>query len=136
MGGEYLPDLSQNEMMIVSITIASTMQDVTCVYGRRRKNRIHYRVVDEYEGETLSGKNTRTSTRPLTLGQLEAFFNGAWSVFDVLAMNFDDYDIDRMLDFIVSIDSPFYPQIGTLYERRIRVWACARRAELGFDQIE
>src|SRR4051812_46031406 len=28
MGGEYLPDLSQSEVMIASITIASTTQDV------------------------------------------------------------------------------------------------------------
>jgi hypothetical protein len=31
MGGEYLPDLSQNEVMNASITIASTTQDVTSV---------------------------------------------------------------------------------------------------------
>ena len=56
MGGEYLPDLAQTETMIARITIASTTQDVTCVYARRGKGRIYYRVVDEYEGETLSGE--------------------------------------------------------------------------------
>lgn len=66
-------------MTIVRITIASVTQDVTCVYARRSKRRIHYRVVDEYENETLSGKTTRTSTHPLTLGELETFFNNAWS---------------------------------------------------------
>jgi hypothetical protein len=84
MGGEYLPDMAQNEVIIARVVIASTTQDVTCVYARRGKHRIHYRVVDEYEGDTLSGRSARTSTRPLTLGQLEAFFNGAWSIFDVL----------------------------------------------------
>jgi hypothetical protein len=84
MGGEYLPDLTSTEVAIARITIASVTQDVTSVYARRGKNRIHYRVVDEYEGETLSGKDTRTSTRPLTLGQLEEFFNTAWSIFAVL----------------------------------------------------
>lgn len=49
MGGEYLPDLLQNEVAIARITIASTTQDVTSVYARRGKNRIRYRVVDEYE---------------------------------------------------------------------------------------
>jgi len=33
IGGEYLPDLSQNEVMIASITIASTTQDVASVYA-------------------------------------------------------------------------------------------------------
>jgi hypothetical protein len=52
--------------MIAGITIASTTQDVTCVYARRGKNRIHYRVVDEYQGDTLSDRQARTSVRPLT----------------------------------------------------------------------
>jgi len=54
--------------MIASITIASTTQDVTSVYARRGRKRIYYRVVDEYGGETLSGRRTRSSTQPLTLG--------------------------------------------------------------------
>jgi hypothetical protein len=136
MGGEYLPDLAHKEVMIASITIASVPRDVTSVYARRGKHRIHYRVVDEYDGDTLSEPRARTSTRPLTLGQLEVFFNGAWSLFGVLAMNFDDYDVEEMLRFVVSVDSPFYPQIGQLYEQRIRAWASARRAELGLDRVD
>ena len=136
MGGEYLPALSQKEVMIASITIASTTQDVTSVYARRGKKRICYASSMTYGGETLSGRNTRTSTQPLTLGQLEKFFNGAWSIFDVLEMNFEDHDVARMLSFIVSIESPFYPEIGTLYGERIKAWATARRAELGLDQRE
>lgn len=132
MGGEYLPDLSQNEVMIASITIASTTQDVTSVYARRGKSRIRYRVVDEYEGETLSGRNMRTSAQPLSLGQLEEFFNAAWSIFDVLDMNFvgSGYRLEQMLQFVVSIESQFYPQLGELYERRITTWATDRRADL------
>ena len=138
MGGEYLPDLLENEVAIARITIASTTQDVTSVYARRRKRRIYYRVVDEYEGETLSGKNTRTSTRPLSLGELEAFFNGAWSIFDVLAMNFghSGYDRDEMLDFVVGVESQFYPQISELYQRRIDAWAAPRRENLALDKAK
>jgi len=130
MGGEYLPDLLRNEVMVARITIASTTQDVTCVYARRGKNRIHYRVVDEYQGDTLSQPSTRTSTQPLTLGQLEAFFDGAWSIFEVLEMNFGDegYDIDEMQDFVVSVDSEFYPQLGALYRHRIDAWGAERQA--------
>lgn len=128
MGGEYLPDLLASEVMVARITIASTTQDVTCVYARRGKHRIHYRVVDEYGGETLSKPSRRTSTRPLTLGQLETFFNGAWSIFEVLEMNFADsgYDVDEMQDFVVGVDSEFYPQLGGLYRRRIDAWAADR----------
>jgi hypothetical protein len=135
MGGEYLADLKHDEVMIARITIASTTQDVTCVYARRGKNRIHYRVVDEYGGDTLSGRNTRTSIRPLTLGQLETFFNGAWSVFEVLEANFGDdgYDLEAMQDFVVSIDSEFYPELGRLYRRRITSWAAERRDSGGHE---
>ena len=89
----------------------------------------HYRVVDEYDGDTLSVKNARTSTRLLTLGELETFFNRAWSIFEVLEMNFgyDGYDLDRMLRFVVGVESQFYPQIGELYERRIEAWAAATK---------
>lgn len=129
MGGEYLADLKSDEVMIARITIASTTQDVTCVYARRGKSRIHYRVVDEYGGDTLSGRNTRTSIRPITLGQLETFFNGAWSIFEVLDANYGDdgYNLDEMQSFVVSIDSEFYPDLGWLYRRRIASWAAEQR---------
>jgi hypothetical protein len=129
MSGEYLADLKVDEVMIARITIASTTRDVTCVYARRGKDRIHYRVVDEYGGDTLSGRNTRTSIRPLTLGQLETFFNGAWSIFEVLDANYGDdgYNLDEMQKFVVSIDSEFYPDLGWQYRRRIASWAAEQR---------
>jgi hypothetical protein len=138
MGGEYLPDLLQNEVAIARITIASTTQDVTSVYARRGKNRIRYRVVDEYEGGTLSGRNTRSSARPLSLGELEAFFNGAWSIFNVLAMNFRNrgYDRDQLLGFVLGVESQFYPQISELYERRIEAWAAAQREKVQLEKTQ
>lgn len=125
----YLPDLMESEVMVARIVIASTTQDVTCVYARRGKHRIYYRVVDEYGGSTISVRGTRTSMRPLTLGQLEAFFNGAWSIFAVLDANFGDsgYDLDEMLDFVVCVESEFYPRLDTLYRRRISAWAAKQR---------
>jgi hypothetical protein len=130
MGGEYLPDLAHSETMIARITIASTTQDVTCVYARRGKGRIHYRAVDEYEGDTLSGRNTRTSVKPLTLGELETFFTGAWSLFDVLEANFGEhgYDVEEMLGFVVAIESEYYPELDRLYRERITSWAARRCA--------
>ena len=85
-------------------------------------------MVDEYEGETLSGRSTRTSIRPLTLGDLESFFNGAWSIFDVLDMNFNSAvcDLEKMQRFVVGIESQFYSQIDLLYRARIREWATSR----------
>ena len=48
MGGEYLPDLAAQEVEIARITIASTTQDVTCVFARQAGDTIALRVVDEY----------------------------------------------------------------------------------------
>lgn len=131
MGGEYLPDMAQRETMIARITIASTTQDVTCVYARRGRGRIHYRVVDEYEGDSLAGRRTRTSVKPLTLGELETFFNGAWPLLDLLESNFghDGYVVEQMQDFVVAIDSEFYPELARLYRERINTWAAHRAAE-------
>lgn len=130
MGGEYLPDMSAREVEIARITIASVTQDVTSVCARRGKRRIYYRVVDEYNGETLSAKCTRTSLHPLTLREVEAFLNSAWSIVAVLALNFPDDECpsEDMLAFVTSVESQFYPQIGELYEERIRAWGLARRA--------
>jgi hypothetical protein len=80
MGGEYLPDLKRNEVMIARITIASTTQDVTCVYARRGKDRITIVWWTSTKGKTLREKTTRTSNRPLTLGELESFFDRAWPI--------------------------------------------------------
>ena len=87
MGGEYLPDQRRREVEIARITIASVTQDVTSIYARRTKHRIVYRVVDEYGGETLAEKNTRSSKQPLTLVQLADFFLGGWDLLQVLEMN-------------------------------------------------
>jgi len=74
MGGEYLPDLVAAEVEVARITIASTTQDVTCVYARQDKERIILRVVDEYDGATLSGRAKRSTRQPLSLEQFVRFF--------------------------------------------------------------
>ena len=116
---------------IAGVPIASTLQDVTSVFACRGKRRIYYRVVDEYNGETLSGRATRTSVRPLTLGELEEL-NGAWSILEILEMNFGDdgYEPDGIRNF-ASASSAFYPQIGGLYAQRIHAWTAERRRERG-----
>lgn len=130
MGGEYLPDAMRGEVEIARVTLASTLQDVVSVRARKTKRRIRYRVVDEYGGETLSGRNERTSIRPLTLGQLVAFLDGAWSMKDVVAMNELECSVDEMRDF-VSVSSPFYPHLETHYDGCFVEWAdgCEREED-------
>ena len=137
MGGEYLPNLRQAEVEIVRITLASVTQDVISVFARRGGHRIHYRVVDEYGGELLCAPTKRTSIRPLSLGELEAFFTNACSLFDILEMNFGagGSDVDDALTF-TRATSPFYPQFTSLYERRVEAWVAERKTALGLDEAE
>ncbi len=117
MGGEYLPDMTDDEVEIARIEIRSTTHDVTSVYARREDGRIHYRVVDEYGGDTLSGRDERDSTEPLTLGELADFFLGAWSLLDCLEMNFDT-DTEQMLAFFRAF-SEFYPDLDRHLRLRV-----------------
>lgn len=137
MGGEYLPDRQETEVEIARITIASTTRDVTCVYARRARDRIHYRTVDEYDGGTLGEKTTRTSKLPLTLTELADFFLASWDLLAVLDMNFEDdrYSPEKVLAFFDG-SSEFYPDFGKLIEHRVKAWLRQKRAEIDEDSEE
>jgi hypothetical protein len=123
MGGEYLPDLAEQEVEIARIQIDSTTFDVTSVYARRGElpGTIDYRIVDEYGGDTLSEPNTLTSAGPLSLGELVEFFQGGWPLLDVLEMNFEG-DLEGKLGFFRG-SSDFYPQFDRCL-REVVVEAC------------
>lgn len=124
MGGEYLPSRDRQEVEIARITIASTTQDVTCVYARQVGQRIHYRVVDEYGGDTLSGTGLRTSTKPLKLEELFEFFLNSWDLISCLDCNFegDSYPRDRVHWFIVDASSSFYAEFNALIRAKVNEW--------------
>ena len=124
MGGEYLPDTDGREVEIARITIASTTQDVTCVYAKQVGKRIRYRVVDEYEGMTLDGKGIRTSLQPLTLKQLVDFFLKTWDLMVCLDANFSEDVIQRndVQGFIVDASSSFYAEFEDLVRARVDEW--------------
>ena len=117
MGGNYLPDTDEGEVEIARISIQSTTGDVTSVYARPENGVIHYRVVDEYGGDTLQGRSTATTTAPMTLGEFADFFFTAWPLIELLEMNFED-DLEGALGFF-SVDSEFYPEFGSLCNQRV-----------------
>ncbi|NBB51208.1 hypothetical protein GVN24_23275 [Rhizobium sp. CRIBSB] len=127
MGGEYLPDRRGRELEIARITIQSTTQDVTCVYASTGRDRIRYRVVDEYGGDCLQGRVRRTSSRPLSLGDLTDFFLGAWDLVRILNMNFPRgaSSVEDALEFFQG-ESAFYPDLDALLRIRISSWWAAR----------
>jgi hypothetical protein len=124
LGGEFLPRNKPEEVEIARIVIASTTQDVTCVYARQVGQRIHYRVVDEYNSSTLSGKTVRTSVRPLTLKQLVDFFLESWNLIACLDCNFEsnDYPRDEIHNFIVDASSSFYAEFDDQIRARVNDW--------------
>lgn len=129
MGGEYLPDLVSGEVEIARITIASTTQDVTSVYARLAGDAIELRVVDEYDGDTLSSLRRRKFQRPLSLQELANFFLRRWNLLDVLRMNFEDegYPSDEVFGFFQAC-SEFYPEFGDLLRHRVRTWLKRQQA--------
>jgi hypothetical protein len=124
MGGEYLPDRKRGEVEIARITIASTTQDVIAVYARQIGRRIHYRVVDEYGGDTQSANRKRTSVKPLTLEQLVNFFLGAWNLIICLDCNFgQDPELrEEIHNFIVDASSDFYADFEFVIRERVDAW--------------
>jgi hypothetical protein len=136
MGGEYLPKREAQEVEIARITIASTTQDVTCVYAKRGKSRIHYRIVDEYEGMTLDNRR-RTSLKPLSLIELFDFFIKGWDLFCCLDANFCEhgYVREEVQGFIVDASSSFYAEFGDLVTQRVDAWVDQRREEQGLNEL-
>ena len=118
MGGEYLPTANKEEVEVARIRINSTTGDVTSVYARVVGKRIAYRVVDEYQGDTLSDRTRRTSSRPLTMGQMIEYFLGAWDLYLCLESNFEG-DLEEMLGFFEG-ESEFYPNLDSELRRRVR----------------
>lgn len=117
MGGEYLPPIKRSEVEVARISIKSTTYDVTVMYARLVGSRIHYRVADEYEGDTLHQPTRRTSVRPLTMGQMIDFFLNAWDLIACLDFNFEG-DLDGMLEFFNG-ESEFYPYFDAELRRRV-----------------
>lgn len=117
MGGNYLPDTGDDEVEIARISINSTTFDVTSVYASYYDGSIHYRVVDEYDGDTLCKPDTASTEMPMTLEELVNFFMKAWPLVEVLDMNFED-DEEGAFDFYYA-SSDFYPEFSCLVDQLV-----------------
>ena len=119
MGGEYLPDLLRNEVEIALVTFNSTTMDVISIRARQMKNRITYRIVDEYEF-TSYDLNTKSSNKPLTLRKVidliefatEDGLVGGTRDFNYLEGEMDAEDV---CDF-ASVSSQFYTELSNWYD--------------------
>ena len=116
MGGEYLPPLRKGEVEIARISLESTTADQISVRARRVRERIRYRVVDEYELGYVC--HPASSDAPLSLRQLVALLESASEggsiIFPILAMNSRDSRSDELATFI-TVSSDFYADLGRYY---------------------
>ena len=87
LGGQYLPDAEENELEIARLMIRSVTYDITALYARFDNGKIHYRMADEYEGETLVEPTCLVSDKPLALGEMRDFFLSSYSLIECLEWN-------------------------------------------------
>ena len=133
LGGEYLPELYEEEVEIARISLASTTSDQISVRARREDAVIRYRIVGEYEEDELMRYELpfETTERPLSLAQLMGFIDAAyipdcayhggiltshWAMMTEFA-----YDPQETIGFL-SLSSSFYLQRGECYVELALDW--------------
>ena len=128
LGREFLPEKQPNEVEIALISLASVTGDVIAITARRRGARIVYRIVDEYD--TRFRFKPKTSTQPLSMGELVALIDGATGHLDgdakgltgaYRSYNLDGCDAADLVDF-VTVSSPFYPELQAYYAEEAGEW--------------
>ena len=134
MGGEYLPNMEQNEVEICRVILQSTTLDVTSMRANLNNGLYSYSVSDEYDLFKYQ-LPIQSSKNPLATGQMieqidnclihEVGQNGnASEVFHglttpVLTLHIDGgCDPKELIDYI-SVDSAFYPELGAYYKNKI-----------------
>jgi hypothetical protein len=140
MGGEYLPDYHRDEVEIARIELESTTSDVISIRARPRCRRIEYSVCDEYQVEYRFSR--KTSSRPLTLGELIRFLDSVehpeaepeWRRFGFV-LSFNETNLDcgadlETLEDFTRVSSDLYPKLGQHYAKAIGEWYRARATEL------
>jgi hypothetical protein len=122
MGGEYLPELDDDDVEIARFELCSTTFDVISLRASRRGNEIIYKLVDEYEGFLDGWELPRTgSRRPLLFGELIDLIDGSTGAIDTGGSVFDGILDGAGPEYeggFITVSSSFYPQLGLYYEKR------------------
>ena len=98
------------------VSLESTTGDQISIRARRVRERIRYRIVDEYEFRYAC--HPASSDAPLSLrdliGLMESASEGGSIIFPILAMNSRDSDAAELETFI-TVTSDFYAEIERYY---------------------
>ena len=127
MGGEYLPSYLEGETEIARIELQSTTSDVISIRARGQDGLIHYRIVDEYDGEFIL--SSETSQKPFTLEELVYFIENSslCGLLGSLHLGYNKYNLecmdssDELRDF-TSISSDIYSDLYNHFDRVFDDW--------------
>lgn len=127
MGGEYLPSYLEGETEIARIELQSTTSDVISIRARGQDGIIHYRIVDEYNGEFIL--SSETSQKPFTLEELVYFIENSslCGLLGSLHLGYNEYNLecmdsrDELRDF-TSISSDIYSDLYNHFDRVFDDW--------------
>ena len=120
LGGKFLPMRLRDEVEIARVRLQSVTWDVTAIYARASGDQYHYRVVDEYGGDTLQGDASRTSLYPLTLAELVDFLLDVLPLGSVLKSHFEDRPRRRNTKKAYHASSGFFAEFAAALEVRVR----------------
>ncbi len=147
MSGEYLPDFEGDEVEIARVTLASVTGDVISIRARHDGTAIRYRILDEYEGETVYHCEPEESPGPLTMRELVELIDcaqgeGMYPDYGTgLTTVWRDFHADNgsspeeMARF-VRVSSDFYPDLRRYYEAEAAEWLRVRLAEFASEEDE
>ena len=128
MGGEFLPELGENDVIIASINLKSTTSDVIAVIARLTDKGIEYRIEDEYmdsypEGEEHYKVQPNFSKEPLSFRELINLIDNAREGGGLIdcAKNFYPEEPEEYYDFATA-ESAFYPQLRDWYDESNNEW--------------
>ena len=128
LGGEFLPELGENDVIIASINLKSTTSDVIAVIARLTDKGIEYRVEDEYmesypEGEEHYKVQPNFSKEPLSFKELINLIDNAREGGGLIdsAKNFYPEEPEEYYDFATA-ESAFYPQLRDWYDESNNEW--------------
>ena len=128
LGGEFLPELGENDVIIASINLKSTTSDVIAVIARLTNKGIEYRVEDEYmesypEGEEHYKVQPNFSKEPLSFKELINLIDNAREGGGLIdcAKNYYPEEPEEYYDFATA-ESAFYPQLRDWYDESNNEW--------------
>ena len=128
LGGEFLPELGENDVIIASINLKSTTADVIAVIARLTNKGIEYRIEDEYmesypEGEEHYKVQPNFSKEPLSFKELINLIDNAREGGGLIdaAKNYYPEEPEEYYDFATA-ESAFYPQLEDWYDESNDEW--------------